>query len=330
MSTITTVALALLLAQTPASKESRPRHPLAPSMPLLTDAENAQYDAIIERFIQYDIGKLSKAEGAKAKEDFQRLRADAIFNLIDGFNRAAKMEDSCPAVVIGKKITLILKSTDDVDLLTFAKDNIGAGVKTRRHMGTVKDLQLTCIIQKGNLQRQRLAAGNLGKTANLPGAGNAGLPAVIPNMTQADFIAGAKSEQGPKLKAILAEADKRKLFDVLVIAAARPETEAKEIGQTFLEKNLGSKTSKELKELLKHAKPEARAAAAKAIGKRGFHFEKELIDLLSDDAGLVQQAAHQSLIQLSRGEDFGPSLDATPAQQSESIRRWQAWLAKKK
>jgi len=323
MSTITTITLALLLSQTSSSKEERQRHPLAPSLPVLTEKESARYEAIVERFIQYDIGKLPKAEGEKAKDAFMRLPPEAFFVLVEGFNRAANMEQSCPAVVIGKKIASILRSTDDVDLLNFAKDTIGSGVKARRHMGVVKDLQVTCILRKGFLQSQNLAAKNApGTTLTAP------LSASIPKMTQADFIAAAKNEQGLKLKAILAEADKRKMMDVLIIAAARPETEAKEIGQSYLDKHLEQKTAAQLKKLLKHAKPEARAAAAKAIGQRGLHFEKELIESLADENGDVQQSGRRALVQLARGSDFGPQADATFLERAESIRRWREWLAK--
>lgn len=329
MSIIPCIACALVLAQTPSSPKERARHPLAPSLPILTEAEIARYEAVVERFIQYDIGKLTKAQGEKAKEEFMRLPPEAIFVLVEGLNRAANMEHSCPAVVIGRKIERIVFATEDVDLLSFIKDNVGAGVKARRHMGVIKTLQVNCIVRKGDLQRQRLAAGNAPPRvgATLPGA-NASANASFAKFTPADFLAAAKNEQGLKLKSILAEADKRKLFDVLVIAAARPETEAKEIGESFLDKHLEQKSGPQLKDLLKHGKPEARAAAAKAIGKRGLHFEKELINLLDDDSAIVQQACHVALVQLARGQDFGPAADATPSERTESIRLWRAWLAK--
>lgn len=323
MSAVASLTLALLLTQTSSSNDERQRHPLAPSLPVLTEKEIARYEAIVERFIQYDIGKLPKSQGEKAKEEFMRLPPEAFFVLVEGFNRAANMEHSCPAVVIGKKIASILRSTDDVALLNFAKDTIGSGVKARRHMGVVKDLQVTCILRKGFLQSQNLAA------KNLTGPGpSAPLQTSIPKMTQADFIAAAKNENGLKLKAILAEADKRKLLDVFIVAAARPETEAKEIGQSYLDKHLEQKTATQLKDLLKHSQREARAAAAKAIGQRGLHLEKELIDCLSDDSADVQQASRRALVQLARGPDFGPEVDATDSERAESIRRWREWLAK--
>jgi HEAT repeat protein len=325
MSAVTSLVFVLLLFQSPSSKDERPRHPLAPSLPLLTDAENARYEAIVERFIQYDIGKLSKAEGQKAKDDFLNLRHDAIFALIDGFNRAANMEHSCPAVLIGRKIASIIRSTDDMGLISYAKDSIGMGVKARRHMGVVKDLQVTCILRKGFLQNQQLAAGALStRPAPTPPP-----PASLTIMAQADFLAAVKNEHGPKLKAILVEANKRQLFDILVIAAARPETEAKQLGETFLDKHVERKTAAQLKELLKHAKPEARSAAARAIGRRELAFGKELIDALSDDNSAVQQAARRALVQLARGDDFGPAPDATILERAEAITRWREWLTKR-
>ena len=325
MSGVAALTLTLLLTQTSSTKEERQRHPLAPSLPVLTEKEIARYEAIVERFIQYDIGKLPKSQGEKAKQEFMNLPPEAFFVLVEGFNRAANMEHSCPAVVIGKKIASILRSTDDVDLLNFAKDTIGSGVKARRHMGVVKDLQVTCILRKGFLQSQNLAAKNLAAPA--PPAATP-LPTSIPKMTPADFLAAAKNENGLKLKAILAEADKRKMLDVLIVAAGRPETEAKEIGQSYLDKHLEQKTAAQLKDLLKHDKREGRAAAAKAIGQRGLHLEKELIDRLSDESADVQQASRRALVQLARGPDFGPEPDATDSERDEAIRRWREWLAK--
>src|SRR5262245_40863886 len=179
MSAIASVTIAMLLAQTSPTREERARHPLAPSLPILTEKEIARYEAIVERFIQYDIGKLPKSQGEKAKQEFMNLPPEAFFVLIEGFNRAANLEHSCPAVVIGKKIASILRSTDDVDLLNFAKDTIGSGVKARRHMGVVKDLQVTAILRKGFLQSQNLAAKNLAAPAPA-----APLPTSIPKMTQ--------------------------------------------------------------------------------------------------------------------------------------------------
>lgn len=64
MNTLLNVAMFLVAGQTPANFNDRDRHPLAPSLPLLTRDEYVKIDATVERFIQADIGKL-KGEAAK-------------------------------------------------------------------------------------------------------------------------------------------------------------------------------------------------------------------------------------------------------------------------
>jgi hypothetical protein len=315
------VCLALAMGQS-VPKDERPRHPLAPSLPLLTEKEMAHYEAIIDRFIQYDIGKLPKPEGKKALDDFNRLPSESIFALVDGFNRAANFEHSCPAVIIGRKIEKILLASEDFALLSYAKDNIGLGVKARRHQGTVQTLQVTCIARKGFLQRQGLAAASARpappRAAPLPASS-------LALMSPFELSAAAKKEQGIQLKAIIAEAEKRKLVDVLAIAAARPESEAKELAQTAFDKSLAGESAERLKKLLKHEKVEVRAASARSIGQRELRLGGELIDALSDASPTVQQAARGALVRLSGGRDFGPETDAGAAQGAESIRRWRAW-----
>src|SRR6266446_3617027 len=119
------ILLLLLAFQSP---DERSPHPLAPSIPVLSKEEYQQIDAVIERFVKFDIGGLKGPEGKQALEDLNRLGPEAIFSLIDGFNRAAQKELSCPVVYMGRKIALILSASNDVDLLSFAKENIGAGV----------------------------------------------------------------------------------------------------------------------------------------------------------------------------------------------------------
>src|SRR5262245_59157151 len=92
------------------TKDSRKSHPLAPSLPLLSKEEYEAFERVIDRFIEYDTGKLKGAEGKKALADFQKLGSSAVFQLIEGFNRAANMEDSCPAVIIAHKLSTIINS----------------------------------------------------------------------------------------------------------------------------------------------------------------------------------------------------------------------------
>jgi hypothetical protein len=83
----------------------------------------------------------------------------------------------------------------------------------------------------------------------------------------------------------------------------------------------------ELKSRLADKEPDIRLVAVMAVADRRLHFEETLIDLLNDDpAAEVQAAAHQALVRLSRGNDFGPAPNAAPAARVQSIRAWQQWL----
>src|SRR5438128_5954241 len=143
----------MTLALTPlclSAQTSKPRevNPLAPSLPLLSDKEEEKIDDTIDRFIQYDMGKLRGEEGKKALKEFRELGPEAIPGMIRGLNRAAKIESSCPAVTIAKKLAVMLRASNDPDLLDFARENVGAGITQSRHMAVIKDLRFLCILRK--------------------------------------------------------------------------------------------------------------------------------------------------------------------------------------
>lgn len=122
----------------------RKPHPLAPSLPETTREEEDRFDKIIDRFILADTGNLKGPETKTAMEEFHKLPPEAVFALIRGMNKAAAIDHSCPALVIGKKIAMQLRASRDIDLLQVARENIGAGVTTTRHGDAIKDLRLAC------------------------------------------------------------------------------------------------------------------------------------------------------------------------------------------
>ncbi len=155
-STLLTVSFALLLSGQAAPKDRdtpRKPNPLAPSLSLLTADEEAKLDAVIDRFIQFDIGKLAGDDGKKALKEFQALGPDAVFALIRGLNKAAQIEATCPAATIGKKVVAILRASNDPDLLDFARENIGAGITKSPHMGILKDVRLAASLRRKDLAR---------------------------------------------------------------------------------------------------------------------------------------------------------------------------------
>jgi hypothetical protein len=309
---------ALLPADAPASKSPpRERHPLAPSLPLLTKEEQEKVKKIIDRFIDYDTGKLRGAEGARALKDFQGLGLAAIPCLIEGLNRAANLEHSCPAVIIARKLAGFLVASNDQELLQFARENIGAGVTAKRHQAVIQDLRVLCMVRNGTLQRRALAAGATGKT--------------LRSHTTAELITAAGSERGPRLKAILAELETRKGDDVinaLGVAAASYEEDICKLGQKLLLRHLSRLDGPALKERLKDDRAAVRAAAAQTIGGKKLRYGAELIACLSDVDNEVRQAARKALVRLADGVDHGPEPNTSASELVEAIRRWEAWWAR--
>jgi hypothetical protein len=320
-SSFLSLVLTLGIGQT-AGDEPRPRHPLAPSLPLLSPKEEAKYEAILERFIQYDIGKLRGAPGKKALEDFNMLPPEAIFVLIDGFNRTANLEASCPAVVIGKKIVSILSASNDLELLTFAKENLGAGVTAKRHLGMLKDVQFSILLRKGAVQRKLAVAGTSGSALG---------PKSLSSMPLADLVKAVDTKKGQQLKPVLMEIERRqgpKVVEALAVAAADADKEIQALALGLLAKHVSRLTGAQLKNLLKHERPEVKAQAAKEIGTRGLRYGGELVDLLQESDPSVHQAARAALRQLGRDVDFGPEPDASTGDREAAQRRWREWWTK--
>src|SRR3712207_5013541 len=108
------LVLALLLAETSHAQETpRKTYPFAPSLPVLTREENARIDAVINRFILYDSGQLADADGEKILEEFEALGPEATVRLLWGLNRAANLQASCPAVIIGRKLTKLINRSEE-------------------------------------------------------------------------------------------------------------------------------------------------------------------------------------------------------------------------
>jgi hypothetical protein len=300
--------LLLCLAVGFQASDERPPHPLAPSIPLLSKDEVKRVEEIIDRFIDFDIGKLKGAGGKKALEDFNGLGREAIFQLIDGFNRGANMESSCPCVIIGRKISRFLTTSDDIHLLAFARENIGAGVTAKRHMAVVEDLRVAAMLRRaavvraggGEPPRGPLAKKSLEELADLVRAGGKQTRSAVEEL-------GRRTD--PKVADILAESDD-------------PQARA------TLQKWIAKQPVRQMASLLKHGlAPVREIAAQQAVKQRSL--AGDLIDLLADKEEAVVQAARRSLASQA-GRDHGPEQGASATQRDESISRWRSWLEMRK
>ena len=76
--------------------------------------------------------------------------------------------------------------------------------------------------------------------------------------------------------------------------------------------------------------PEMRRAAAVAAGaKKAKELGPDLVRLLEDHEVTVLQAARAALRQIS-GQDFGPEVDASPAERTAAVEAWRRWSRQQK
>src|SRR5262245_2816150 len=95
--------------------DDAPRKPgaVAPSPKALSKEEEAKLEEIIERFVRADTGRLKGDDTRKAVKDFDKLPPEAIPALIRALNQAAKAEQTCPVLMITKKLKRMLLASDD-------------------------------------------------------------------------------------------------------------------------------------------------------------------------------------------------------------------------
>lgn len=305
------------------TKEKLKRSPYAPSLPYLTKEEEDKLDEIVERYIQYDIGRLQGKDGAKALKDFKALGPEAIPSLVRGLNRAAKIEHSCPVVVIAQKLGRLLAKSDDQELMEYVKDNIGSGVGRTRHAGVLEDLRFAVSLRKNALARQATTSSGP-KTAGI----NSAAPKTLRAMSVTELADAASIERGPRLRSILIELEKRPGKEVepaLANAAASYDKEIQKLGRDLLDRHLTRQGETVVKEKLNHELVEMRKSAMRIITARMPRLGGELIDLLGDDKEEVRAAAHEALVKLSRGQDFGPPADADKEKIAQAQAKWRNW-----
>ena len=312
--TLLTIALAVVLSANPEPDDApRKPNPLAPSLPLLTSDEENHLDKVIDRFMLADTDQLRGEEAKTAFKDFFKLGPEAIPALIRGINRAAIREQSCPTLVIAKKLRTMLLATDDQELLEFARDEIGAGVERSRHKNVLQDLRVMCMLRRNALVRLEEKTGVKS-------------PRKMTTTELADAVGG---DNGPRLKLMLTELAQRKGPDVmrgLATAAGSDDKEVRQLGRDLLDKHLERQGIEFIQKQLKDDRAQVRQSAARSAAKY-VSLGEDLIRLLGDSDRDVGDAAHQSLVAISGGADYGPSTSAK-TDVDAARKKWQSWWDK--
>src|SRR5262249_53953820 len=188
---------------------------------------------------------------AKAKREFEALKAEAIPALIRGLNKAAKINHSCPVLMISKKLNTLLGASTDDKLLEYARDEIGAGIKGSRHAGTLRDLRFKILMRRNALAR-------------LKPQGPAG-------MTTTELVRSAGRETGSKLEGVLKELEKRRGNEVLegfVAATTSKDKKASKLGREARDRFLGKQAAMIGKKKMTDQAGEHRKAARRGPLKR--------------------------------------------------------------
>ena len=277
---------------------------IAPSLPALTSEQEDHLDEIIDRFIQYDTGKLRGVEGQKALKEFEKLGTEAIPALIRGLNRAANIDHSCPVLVISKKLHKMLMSSDDPQLLDFAHDEIGAGVNKGTHGRVLADIRVQCLLRKNMLLRE---------TSRNPRS--------FSTVTTPNLIKASESEKGQKLRIVLEELKGRKGGPEIMVALAKATTNSDEsvsrLAVGFLDQRMSKQTISQIRESLSEDSIEIRKSAIRVAVKIP-ELVPDVIRLLSSTETEIQEYAHTALKNLKGGMDLGNDPD-----------KWMDWWRKR-
>jgi hypothetical protein len=309
--------LACLVVLVAAADPARERSPYGPSLPRLTDEEEKKLDGIIDRFVRQDIGQLKGDDARQAVKDFAALKQEAIPALIRGVNRAAKIEHSCPCVLIAKKLERLLLASDDRELLEFARDEIGCDVGNSRHKPVLDELRLRTTFRMNALARRE------------PGG-----PRASRQLSVSELAAAAGSEHGPRLTAVLSELEKRdgpEVINGLATAAQSFDSEVASIGRDALDRYLARRGETAARASLADNRSEVRKSAARVVAAKLPRLARDLIPLLGDESADVREAAHTALVKLAKGKDFGPpSARSDESARKEAQHRWREWVAASK
>jgi len=308
--------------------QPRKPNPFAPSLPELTEAEEQKVERIINRFIDADSGQLPSGDVREAVNDFKNLKPEAIPALIRGLNRAAKIDYSCPAVTIAAKLARMLKTSRDPMLLEFARENIGAGITQSRHMVVMKDMRLLCTLRKRYLAEHGLESYEPYVEPAQPIIIRPGQNE-LRNQPTNQLVYATMQESGRRLRAILRELARRDddtAFDGLASAALMTEKDDQEFARKLLTEKLTRLDNTELRDTLTSKVPEIRAAAAGVAADKGLKTVPRFIVMLQDPFPNVQKAAHEALVRLAKGKDFGPKANASPEEREQAKQSWLEWF----
>ena len=293
----------------------------APPLQAGEDRKGNACDAVVDQFILYDIGRLPGAEGQRAYRAFQALGTDeAIPALVRGVNKSARMQQSCPIVVIAGKLRGMLQSTSDRSMLEYAIRNLdgsGSGVFYGNYVESLRELAQRKLYGEEKTVRE-LRGGTVSQLLRSKRP--------VEQWSHEDLQEAVRQEKDTQLVRVLEELMQRQggeYTNTLAEAIAVVPEDAKELARGLLAQRLTRMTDRTLIAKLEDPDVEVRAAAVRAIGYKGSPLYRQLAAALRDEP-MVADYAHQVLVKLS-GEDFGPAPGSPAMEWYRASKRWEEW-----
>jgi hypothetical protein len=318
--------------------------------------DDERYNALVEEFIQYDIGNVREPAAVdRIRRQFNSLKADeAVPALVRGLNRSMRMGYSCPITAISGKLMSMMQSSRNPEvgkhiLANLEQRDVG---RYNHHIANVRknaEGQMIRILGREQAERQfkRRVEDDAQKMAYVPGMKLTDLaprqraasgPASDATANDASINANRTSDAtgkpasptttppaadlGKLTVAQLAERlnDKsgqaRVLRELSMRASDGNEAEVAALGDSIVQS-------------LSEGNESARMEAARLLGVLRLEWTTlPLITALEDSSPAVRSAATTALTRITR-QLFGPADDATPAQQKQAVARWRNWWEKR-
>ncbi len=287
-----------------------------------------QYDRIVNDFIAYDIGQLRGQPGQQAYQRFfQALNGEeALPALVRGVNKAARIQSSCPIVVISTKLQAIVAAAKDEKALAPAFSELNAKDGQVYYAAYVNSLR-----QAIDKRLSQLTGEKPQLARSIRGGGTAGqlLRSLKPieEWSLEDLQTAVVEEKQTDLLRVLEELKNRKgaqYTTALAEAIPKVSDEMRPIARGLLAQRLARMTDSTLRAKFRDEDAEVRAAAARAIGYKRSEMYAELAVAIRDKDAQVAEHAHAVLIKLT-GQDFGPSKDASPVDRVLASQAWEKW-----
>jgi hypothetical protein len=149
-----------------------------------------------------------------------------------------------------------------------------------------------------------------------------------PAASMADELANANAGRHGLLLKIYRNAKGAQYTEVLALAIPKLKGDLQRKTRQALAERLTRMKDSTLKAYLNDEDLEIRTAAARACAKKGSKaLIPDLIPLVRETRGIVAEAAHQALKELS-GQDFGPKAGAGREERVKAAQQWSEWWSK--